>query len=167
MNNIKKYILEKLHIDKSIQAKEPSQEDKDKPWWRNIKLPNPPKYKKEELKGLDLIYDFIISKIRKIFDDQWPEQIEIYFKGEPNWDLTINHITSFHNDTFEMYAHGPTSPWQVYFSQMSLDEKRSIRQRLEERTFYVYTSKHGYNNGTRYTLMEIDEYNGKKGILLR
>ena len=148
-----------------IRREDLPEQDKEH-WWKNIELPNVPKYKKDELKALDLMYDFAVDKIRKKFNVSWPYQIVFHFDYEPYWDLNIEHITPRGYDTFAMYAHGPRAPWQIYFSDMSMGEKRSIRYRLEKKKFYVYPYKYG-DGRVEYHLREQSAYNNEKGIELK
>ena len=43
-----------------------------------------------------------------------------------------------------------------------MNEKRSIKQRLEEKTLYIYSYKKG-----EYILREVETYKGDKGKLLK
>ena len=149
----------------AIRKEDLPEQDKEH-WWKNIELPNAPKYTAEELSGLDMIYDFVVNKIRKVFKDKWPYQIVLHFEGEPYWDLNIEHITPYGNDTFAMYAHGPRAPWQEYYSKMRPLEKRSIRYRLEKKKFYAYPYKYG-DGRVEYHLREQSTYNNEKGIELK
>lgn len=149
----------------AIRKEDLPEQDKEH-WWKNIELPNVPKYKKDELKALDLMYDFAVDKIRKKFNVSWPYQIVFHFDYEPYWDLNIEHITPYGNDSFAMYAHGAKAPWQIYFSEMSMGEKRSIRYRLEKKKFYVYPYKYG-DGRVEYHLREQSTYNNEKGIELK
>ena len=157
--------MRKRSAGNKIRREDLPEQDKEH-WWRNIELPNPPKWKKEELKGLELAYN-IVDKIRTTFNVKWPEQIVVHFDGEPYWDLTIEHITPYGTDSYSMYAHGNSSPWQVYFSKMTLNEKRSIRYRLENKKFYVYPLKYAGGTKTDYHLREDSNYKGEKGIELK
>lgn len=163
MKEINLYIIEKLHIDKDskVKHKTPEEIEKERYWWKNIALDNPTKYKKEELKALDIAYNFFVYKIMKIMKDEQPEEIIVFFNDEP-WTLNIEYTTIYNNNTYTISACGNSSPYRVNFSEMSLDEKRSIKQRLEEKTLYIYSYKKG-----EYILREVETYNGKKGKLLK
>lgn len=136
-------------------------------WWRNIGLNNVIKYPADQLKAYDIMYNLVIYKLFHTLHIKDADQIIIHFKGEPYWDLTIAHNTSYGNDTFSMYAHGNSSPWQIQFSKMNTNEKRSIRQRLEKKTFYIYKYVFGGGTQIEYHLREEDTYKGEKGILMK
>lgn len=134
-------------------------------WWRNIPLSNVPKYKKDELRLYDFLYDLIIWRIEKAMHIITPERINIYFKYEDAWYLSIYHNTAHGADNYTMEAHGVKSYNPQKYSEMNMDEKRSIRYRLEKKKFYIYP----YRNGqwTEYNLREEDEFKGEKGILMK
>lgn len=163
MKELNLYILEKLKIDKDskVKTKTPEEIEKERYWWKNIALDNPTKYKKEELKALDIAYNFFVYRIMKIMKDEQPEEIIVIFNDEP-WTLNIEHTTVHNSNTYSVSARGNSSPYHVNFSEMSMDEKRSIKQRLEEKTLYIYPYKKG-----EYFLREVETYNGKKGKLLK
>ncbi len=62
-------------------------------WWRNIPLDDAPKYKKEELRLWDFLYDLIIWPLEKAMNIEKPNVIRIYFKYEDAWYLSIFHNT--------------------------------------------------------------------------
>ena len=134
-------------------------------WWRNIPLDNAPKYKKEELRLWDFLYNLIIFPLEKTMNIRTPEAIHIYFKYEPAWYLSIYHNTAHGADNYTVEAKGVRSYNPIKYSEMGLPEKRSIRHRLETKTFYIYTHKNAYY--TEYYLREEDNYKGEKGILLK
>jgi hypothetical protein len=134
-------------------------------WWTIVALPQAPKYTKDQLRGLDIAEEFVISKIRKITNDEWPETVDIFFKNEHYWRLQIDHIKPYGNDTYTINMNGGRSYTPTTWAKMSLGEKRGIRYRLENKTFYMYSEK--TYGGTYYTLREEPEFNGKKGILLK
>ena len=130
-------------------------------WWRNILLDDAPKYKKEELRLWDFLYDLIIWKVEKAMNIEKPEVIRIYFKYEDAWYLSIFHNTSHGADNYTMEANGVKHYNPVKYSEMSIQEKRSIKYRLEKKKFYVYK----YSN--EYALREEPEFNGVKGVELK
>jgi len=134
-------------------------------WWRNIPLDNAPKYKKEELRLYDFLYNLIIFPLEKTMNIRTPEAIHIYFKYEDAWYLSIYHNTTHGADNYTMEAKGVSHYNPIKYSELGLSEKRGIRHRLETKTFYIY--KHTYNAYTEYYLREEKEYNGQKGILLK
>ena len=130
-------------------------------WWRNIPLDNAPKYKKEELRLWDFLYDFIIFPLEKTMNIEKPEVIRIYFKYENAWHLSIFHNTAHGVDNYTMEANGTKSYNPIKYSEMPLPEKRGIKYRLETKKFYVYK----YSN--EYALREVSEINGEKGVPLK
>lgn len=134
-------------------------------WWKNIALPNPPKYTKNELRLFDFLYDLVIWKLERTMNVKTPRIIRIYFKNEDAWCLSIFHNTAHGADNYTMEANGTKRYSPVKFSDLSISEKRSIRYRLESKTFYVY--KTGSGDWTEYILREEEEIKGEKGILLK
>ena len=134
-------------------------------WWRNIPLDNAPKYKKEELRLSDFIYDRVIWKVERTMNIMTPNTIRIYFKNEGAWHLSIYHNTAHGADNYTMEANGTRHYSPSKYSEMLLPEKRGIRYRLESKTFYVY--KNGSGEFAEYVLTEKPEMNGKKGVLLK
>ena len=130
-------------------------------WWRNIPLDNAPKYKKEELSLWNFLYDLIIYPLEKVMNIKKPDVIRIHFKYEDAWYLSIYHNTSYGSDTYTMEANGVKNYNPVKYSEMNIQEKRSIKYRLEKKKFYVYK----YSN--EYVLMEEPEFNGVKGVKLK
>ena len=130
-------------------------------WWRNILIDIVPKYKSNELRLYDFLYDLIIWPLEKTMNIQKPDVIRIFFKYEDAWHLSIFHNTSHGSDNYTMEANGARSYNPIKYSEMSLPEKRSIKYRLEKKKFYVYK----YSN--EYVLREEPEINGKKGVPLR
>ena len=130
-------------------------------WWRNIPLDDAPKYKKEELRLWDFLYDLIIWPLEKTMKIEKPNIIRIYFKYEDAWYLSIFHNTSHGADNYTMEANGVKHYNPVKYSEMSIQEKRSIKYRLETKKFYVYK----YSN--EYALREEPEINGEKGVPLK
>ena len=90
-----------------------------------------------------------------------PNVIRIYFKYEDAWYLSIYRNTSHGSDNYTMEANGVRSYNPVKYSDMSIQEKRSIKFRLEKKKFYVYE----YSN--EYVLREEPEFNGVKGVELK
>ena len=130
-------------------------------WWRNIPLDDAPKYKKEELSLWNFLYDLIIYPLEKVMNIKKPDVIRIHFKYEDAWYLSIYHNTSYGSDTYTMEANGVKNYNPVKYSEMNIQEKRSIKYRLEKKKFYVYK----YSN--EYVLMEEPEFNGVKGVKLK
>ena len=130
-------------------------------WWRNIPLDDAPKYKKEELSLWNFLYDLIIYPLEKVMNIEKPDVIRIHFKYEDAWYLSIYHNTSYGSDTYTMEANGVKNYNPVKYSEMNIQEKRSIKYRLEKKKFYVYK----YSN--EYVLMEEPEFNGVKGVELK
>ena len=137
----------------------PEQDYKD--WWKNIPLDNAPKYKKEELRLWDFLYDLIIWPLEKTMNIEKPEVIRIYFKNENAWYLSVFHNTAHGVDNYTMEANGTRSYNSQKYSEMLLPEKRGIKYRLETKKFYVYK----YSN--EYVLREESEINGEKGVPLK
>ena len=135
-------------------------------WWTIIPLPQAPKYTKDQLRGLDIAYDFVINKIRKITKDDWPEKVDIYFKNEHYWRLQIEHITPYGSDTYSININGGRSYTPITWSKMTLGDKRGIRYRLENKTFYLY-KYNLYGSKKGYILRETPEFESEKGILLK
>ena len=166
----KKYINESIWSD--IQDRSSGQEIRKedvKPqdyenWWRNITLDDAPKYKPNELRLYDFLYETIIWKLEKTMNIKNPNMIRIYFRWEDAWYLSIFRNTSYGVDNYTMEANGVKNYNPIKYSIMNIDEKRSIRYRLEKRKFYVYP----YSNGqwTEYFLRQEEEYKGEKGIPL-
>ena len=163
MRELNLYILEKLKIDKDSKVNHKTQQEieKEKYWWKNIALDNPKKYKKEELKALDIAYDFLVDKIMKIMKDEQPQEIIVFFNDEP-WTLNIEHTTVYNINTYTVSVHGSSAPYRIKFSELNMNEKRSIKQILEEKTLYIYSYKKG-----EYILREVETYKGDKGKLLK
>ena len=130
-------------------------------WWRNIPLDDAPKYKKEELSLWNFLYDLIIYPLEKVMNIKKPDVIRIHFKYEDAWYLSIYHNTSYGSDTYTMEANGVKNYNPVKYSEMNIQEKRSIKYRLEKKKFYVYK----YSN--EYVLMEEPEFNRVKGVELK
>ena len=130
-------------------------------WWRNIILDDAPKYKKEELRLWDFLYDLVIWPLEKTMNIEKPNVIRIYFKHEDTWYLSIYHNTSHGADNYTMEANGVRHYTPIKYSEMSIGEKRSIKFRLENKKFYVYK----YSN--EYALREVPEINGEKGVELK
>ena len=130
-------------------------------WWRNIPLDDAPKYKKEELSLWNFLYDLIIYPLEKVMNIEKPDVIRIHFKYEDAWYLSIYHNTSYGSDTYTMEANGVKNYNPVKYSEMNIQEKRSIKYRLEKKKFYVYK----YSN--EYVLMEEPKFNGVKGVELK
>ena len=130
-------------------------------WWRNIPLDDVPKYKKEELSLWNFLYDLIIYPLEKVMNIEKPDVIRIHFKYEDAWYLSIYHNTSYGSDTYTMEANGVKNYNPVKYSEMNIQEKRSIKYRLEKRKFYIYK----YSN--EYVLMEEPEFNRVKGVELK
>ena len=131
-------------------------------WWDGITYDNPKKYKANDLKAYDIIYDMIVWRIEKTMHLKNVEKVTIIFKDEKEWQLCIDRNTAYGSYTYTMYAHGNSAPWRIPYSSMLINMKRSIKQRLEEKTFYIYYIKK-YNE---YVLRETPEFNGETGILL-
>lgn len=133
-------------------------------WWRNITLDDAPKYKSNELRLYDFLYETIIWKLEKTMNIKNPNMIRIYFRWEDAWYLSIFRNTSYGVDNYTMEANGVKNYNPIKYSEMNIGEKRSIRYRLEKRQFYVYP----YSNGqwTEYFLRQEEEYKGEKGIPL-
>ena len=130
-------------------------------WWRNIPLDDAPKYKKEELSLWNFLYDLIIYPLEKVMNIEKPDVIRIHFKYEDAWYLSIYYNTSYGADTYTMEANGVKNYNPVKYSEMNIQEKRSIKYRLEKKKFYVYK----YSN--EYVLMEEPKFNGVKGVKLK
>ena len=130
-------------------------------WWRNIPLDDAPKYKKEELSLWNFLYDLIIYPLEKVMNIEKPDVIRIHFKYEDAWYLSIYHNTSYGSDTYTMEANGVKNYNPVKYSEMNIQEQRSIKYRLEKKKFYVYK----YSN--EYVLMEEPKFNGVKGVELK
>ncbi len=130
-------------------------------WWRNILIDIVPKYKSTELRLYDFLYDLIIWPLEKVMNIEKPNVIRIHFKYEDAWYLSIYHNTSHGADNYTMEANGVKSYNPIKYSDMSIQEKRSIKYRLENKKFYVYK----YSN--EYVLREEPEINGEKGVPLR
>jgi len=150
----------------SMFRKEDLPEQNPEHWWAIIALPQAPKYTKEQLRGLDIAYEFVINKIRKITKDDWPEKVDIYFKNEHYWRLQIEHITPYGSDIYSLNVNGGRSYTPITWAKMTLGEKRGIRYRLENKTFYLY-KYNLYGSKKGYILREDPEYEGEKGILLK
>ena len=148
----------------NLERKEdiPVKEQDYKYWWRNIPLENAPKYKKEELRLWDFLYDLIIWKIEKTMNIKTPETIRIYFKNEDAWYISIYHNTAHGSDNYTMEGNGTHGYNPQKYSEMNIAEKRGIKYRLEKKKFYIYTS--GQDRWTEYILTEEPTRNGKKGI---
>ena len=144
-----------------ILRKEDIPEQDYKDWWKNIPLDNAPKYKKEELRLWDFLYDLIIFPLEKTMNIKKPDVIRIYFKYENAWHLSIFHNTAHGADNYTMEANGTRSYNPIKYSEMPLPEKRGIKYRLETKKFYVYK----YSN--EYALREEPEFNGEKGVPLK
>ena len=54
-------------------------------WWRNIALDDVPKYKPNELRLYDFLYETIIWKLEKTMNIKNPNMIRIYFRWEDAW----------------------------------------------------------------------------------
>ena len=130
-------------------------------WWKNILIDIVPKYKSTELRLYDFLYDLIIWPLEKVMNIEKPNVIRIYFKYEDAWYLSIYHNTSHGADNYTMEANGVKSYNPLKYSDMSVQEKRSIKYRLEKKKFYVYK----YSN--EYALREEPEINGEKGVPLK
>ena len=148
----------------NLERKEdiPVKEQDYKYWWRNIPLENAPKYKKEELRLWDFLYDLIIWKIEKTMNIKTPETIRIYFKNEDAWYISIYHNTAHGSDNYTMECNGTHGYNPQKYSEMSMAEKRGIKYRQKKKKFYIYTNGHG--KWTEYILTEEPTMNGKKGI---
>ena len=165
--DFKTYIKESIWSDiqdrssgESIRKEDIKPQDY-KDWWNNIPLDDAPKYKKEELRLWDFLYDLIIWPLEKTMNIEKPNVIRIYFKYEDAWYLSIYHNTSHGADNYTMEANGVRSYNPIKYSEMPLPEKRSIKYRLEKKKFYVYK----YSN--EYVLREEPEFNGVKGVELK
>lgn len=134
-------------------------------WWKNIPLDDALKYKNDELRLHDFLYDLIIWKIEDTMNIKTPERINIYFKYEDAWYLSIYHNTAHGADNYTLEANGVKSYNPIKYSELGVAEKRSIRYRLEKKKFYIYPSGHGI--WTEYNLREEANFNGEKGILLK
>lgn len=134
-------------------------------WWRNIPLKDVPKYKKDELRLWDFLYDLVIWKVENTMNIQKPETIRIHFKYEDAWYISIYHNTAHGSDNYTMEANGTRGYSPEKYSNLNIEEKRSIRYRLEKKTFYIYPIKHG--SWTEYILREEPEINGEKGVLMK
>ena len=134
-------------------------------WWKNIPLKDVPKYEKDELRLWDFLYNLVIWKVENTMNIQKPEIIRIHFKYEDAWYLTIYHNTAHGSDNYTMEAKGTRDYSPVKYTEMNMAEKRSIRYRLEKKTFYIYPIKHG--SWTEYILREEPEINGEKGVLMK
>lgn len=130
-------------------------------WWKNIPLDKAPKYKKDELRLWDFLYDLIIWPLEKAMHIKTPEVIRIYFKYEDAWHLSIFHNTAHGADNYTMEANGKRSYTPQKYSEMLIPEKRGIKYRLENKKFYAYK----YSN--EYVLREEPEINGEKGVPLK
>jgi len=165
--DFKTYIKESIWSDiqdrssgESIRKEDIKPQDY-KNWWRNIPLDDAWKYKSTELRLYDFLYDLIIWPLEKVMNIEKPNVIRIYFKYEDAWYLSIYHNTSHGADNYTMEANGTKSYNPVKYSEMSIQEKRSIKYRLEKKKFYVYK----YSN--EYVLREEPEFNGVKGVELK
>lgn len=150
----------------SMFRKEDLPEQDPEHWWTIVALPQAPKYTKDQLSGLDIAYKFVIDKIRKVTKDDWPEKVDIFFKNEHYWRLQIEHITPYGSNTYTLNINGGRSYTPTTWSKMSLSEKRGVRYRLENKTFYLY-EYNLYGSKKGYILREDPEYEGEKGILLK
>ena len=130
-------------------------------WWRNILIDIVPKYKSTELRLYDFLYDLIIWPLEKVMNIEKPNVIRIHFKYKDVWYLSIYHNTSHGADNYTMEANGVKSYNPIKYSDMSIQEKRSIKYRLENKKFYAYK----YSN--EYVLREEPEINGEKGVELK
>ena len=94
-------------------------------------------------------------------NDEQPQEIIVFFNDEP-WTLNIEHTTVYNINTYTVSANGSSAPYRIKFSELNMNEKRSIKQRLEEKTLYIYSYKKG-----EYILREVETYKGDKGKLLK
>lgn len=148
-----------LKRDTGDEIRKEDEHIKENPWYQNIQLENPVKYKKDELSFLDMAYAFI-ARLKKSLNATNVEQITFFFRHE-NWYLRFNHFTGYGNDTYNMRIHGDKGYNTLRWADLSMDEKRSIKQRLE--TFRLY----GYSIGNgEYVVMETRNFQGKTGTLI-
>lgn len=161
-------INENIYDDilKRSQGSEQRQEDirpHSKFWWQDIALDEPKKYTRDEVRSTNISYS-LVHRIEKTLNISEPQFIDVFFKYEV-WDLVIELSTAYNTKTYSISAHGPTSPWYENYSKLTLAQQRSIKQRLDEKTFYIYRRKH--SGGTDYILTENSQEKGEKGILLK
>ena len=90
-----------------------------------------------------------------------PNMIRIYFRWEDAWYLSIFRNASYGAVNYTLEANGVKHYNPIKYSEMNIDEKRSIRYRLEKKKFYIYK----YSN--EYVLMEEPEFNRVKGMELK
>ena len=136
-------------------------------WWKNIPLPNAPKYPKDQLSGLDLAYKYFVWPIEKALNIKWPENIYVYFQDEPYWYLDIEHTQYRGSNSYSVKAHGHKGYNPTKWSEMSLPEKRGIKFRIENRKFYLYPDKQNGSKIWNFYVREVPEYKGEKGIELK
>ena len=74
--------------------------------WRNIALDDVPKYKPNELRLYDFLYETIIWKLEKTMNIKNPNMIRIYFRWEDAWYLSIFCNTLYGVDNYTMEANG-------------------------------------------------------------
>lgn len=129
-------------------------------WWRNIPLENPTKYPARELKATDILYD-VVERVKKTLGIKNIECLTFKFRHE-NWTLVIEHFTGYGNDKYNMHISGDRGYNWLRWKDLDIDEKRSIKQRLETFNLYLYKFRDG-----DYILREDSEYKGQKGILLQ
>ncbi len=136
-------------------------------WWRDIPHPGAPKYKKEELKGIDIIYKYVIDKIRNVTNEDWPSQVHIYFDDEPYWYLVLDHITPYGGNSYSIEAWPVKGYNPIRWSEMGINEKRGIRYRLESRQLYLYPAKLNGGKIWDFYVRDVPEVNGRKGTELK
>ena len=151
-----------------ITRKEDLPEKNPQYWWRDIPHPDAPKYKKDELRGFDIIYNFVISKIEKALNIEWPDEVRVYFSDEPYWYLSLEHVTPYGSDTYTIKAWGTKGGYNPEsWSEMLMPAKRGIRYRLEKRKLYLYPGNPNGGKIRDFVVRDIDEFKGKKGIELK
>ena len=136
-------------------------------WWKNVPLPNAPKYPKNELSALDLAYKYFVWPIEKALNIKWPDNIYVYFEDEPYWHLIVEHTVYRGSHSYSVQTHGHRGYTYIKWSEMALPDKRGIKFRVENRKFYLYPGK---KNGDRiwdFYVREVPEYKGEKGIELK
>ena len=150
-----------------LRKKEDHIKDPDK-WWRDIPHPGAPKYKKDELRGLDIIYKYVIDKIRNVVNEDWPEMVHIYFDDEPYWYMALEHTTPYGSNSYSIKVWPVRNGYNpILWSEMSIPDKRGIRYRLESRKLYLYPSKPDGGKIRDFYVRDVPEFKGEKGTELK
>lgn len=158
---VKKVINEDFHPnDISLLNIDWSKISKAHHWWHDISIENVKKYSADQLKAYDISLD-IINKLSNYTDDNNIESVRIIFDEEDSWSLDIRSQKTYGRNTYSLFAHGPSAPWSIPYSQLNINEKRSIKYRLEITTLYMYK----YNDF--YVLRSVDTFNGDHGIQVK